>query len=231
MKVIGVGFGRTGTMSLRAALEELGADPCFHMIELITGSDRARDPPHWVRVTNGKQVDWHEVFAPWQATADWPACARWQELVDAFPGATVLLNLRDFDAFYESCANTLLAVKRAAMSRELPQDAERMPAPGLWEVIEKLVWQGDFSARFEDKDWLRAMYDDRIAAINAYVPADRLVVWNLGVDGWDPLVDALGVPAPDTAFPDLHDTNEFRVACGLPALPAKGQRAVASTTL
>ena len=220
MKVVGVGFGRTGTLSLKAALDQLGVGPCFHMLDLINGPDRARDLPYWIRIADGEKVDWGEVFAPWQSTVDWPACTLWQELVDAFPAATVLLNVRDFDDFYRSCENTLLAVKRAALAGELPPDAGRMASPELWRVIEKLVWQGDFRGRFEDRDWVRAMYHDRIAAIKAYVPPERLVVWNLG-DGWEPIADALGVPVPDDPFPHLHDTNEFRAACGLPPVPAR----------
>jgi hypothetical protein len=229
MKVIGVGFGRSGTLSLKTALEQLGAGPCFHMLDLIDGGSQSRDLPYWVRIANGAPVDWHEVFATWQSTVDWPACTLWRELVDAFPEATVLLNVRDFDAFYESCQNTLLAVKRAALAGELAPDMQRMPPPELWLVIEKLVWQGDFQGRFEDKEWIRAMYEERIATIKASVPADRLVVWNLGVDGWEPLANALGVPVPDAPFPRMHDTNEFRLACGLPALPVKDGRVVAAT--
>jgi hypothetical protein len=219
MKMIGVGFGRTGTMSLKAALEELGANPCFHMIDLITGENKARDLPYWVRIADGEPVDWHEVFEPWQATVDWPACARWEELIDAFPDAPVLLNVREFDAFYKSVENTILAVKKAAMAGELAQDANReAPAPELWGAIEKLIWQGDFQGRFEDKEWVRQMYNKRNEAIKARVPSDRLVVWELGVDGWEPLADALGVDVPDTPFPRLHDTNEFRTEFGLSAV-------------
>ena len=76
MKVIGVGFGRTGTMSLKAALERLGADPCFHMIDLIMGERKDRDLPYWVRIANDEPVDWHEVFDGWEATVDWPAASR-----------------------------------------------------------------------------------------------------------------------------------------------------------
>ncbi|HEU0024424.1 MAG TPA: sulfotransferase, partial [Thermoleophilaceae bacterium] len=62
MKMIGVGFGRSGTMSLKAALEELGAGPCFHMIDLIMGENKERDLPYWVKIGAGEPVDWHEVF-------------------------------------------------------------------------------------------------------------------------------------------------------------------------
>jgi hypothetical protein len=219
MQLIGVGFGRTGTMSLKAALEELGAGPCFHMIDLIMGENKERDLPYWIKIANREPVDWHEVFEPWESTVDWPACSRWEELIEAFPEAPVLLNVRDFEGFYRSCENTILAVKEAAIAGELAEDTNRdPPSPELWGVIEKLVWQGDFQGRFKDKDWVRAMYDERIETIKATVPPERLTVWELGVDGWEPLADMLGVEAPDKEFPHLHDTNEFRTEFGLPAL-------------
>jgi hypothetical protein len=221
MKMIGVGFGRTGTLSLKQALEQLGAGPCFHMLDLIYAEPGSRDIPYWMKIAKGDQVDWHEVFEPYESTVDWPACARWRELVDAFPSAKVLLNVRDFDSFYRSVENTLLAVMRAAATGGLSPDARRSPVPEVWMVIERLVWQGDFGGRIEDRGWVREMYENRIAEIKAYVPAERLVVWELGVDGWEPLAAALGVAAPTTPFPHLHDTNDFRAACGLAPLPAK----------
>ncbi len=219
MKVIGVGFGRTGTMSLKAALERLGAGPCFHMIELIMGERKDRDLPYWVRIADGEPVDWHEVFVGWESTVDWPAAARWREICDAFPDASVLLNVREFDGFYTSVENTILAAKLAAQSGELEADANRpAPDPRLWGAIERLIWQGDFQGRFEDREWVRAMYDARVEEIRAAIGPDRLTVWELGVDGWEPLAAMLGVPVPDEPFPHLHDTNEFRTEFGLSAL-------------
>jgi hypothetical protein len=221
MKMVGVGFGRTGTMSLKAALEELTGEPCFHMIDLIIGENRDRDLPYWIKIAEREAVDWHEVFDGWGSTVDWPACSRWEELIEVFPDSPVLLNYRDFDGFYKSCQNTILAVKEAAMAGELREDANREgPSPDLWGVIEKLIWQGDFQGRFKDEEWVRGMYWDRIETIKRTVPSDRLVVWELGVDGWEPLADALGVEAPDKPFPHLHDTNEFRTEFGLEPLPA-----------
>lgn len=219
MKMIGVGFGRSGTMSLKVALEELGAGPCFHMIDLIVGENRERDLAYWVKIADREPVDWHEVFEPWESTVDWPGCSRWEELIEVFPDAPVLLNYRDFDGFYQSCKNTILAIKEAALAGEIDEEeADRdLPAPELWEAIEKLLWQGDFQGRFKDEDWMRQMYADRIETIKATVPPERLVVWELGVDGWEPLAEALGVEAPDRPFPRLHDTADFRSQFGLPA--------------
>jgi Sulfotransferase domain len=215
MQLIGVGFGRTGTMSLKQALEQIGAGPCFHMIDLIQGENRDRDLPYWIRIANGEEVDWHEVFEPWESTVDWPACTPWRALVNAFPDAVCLLNHRDFDGWYRSCENTILAVKKAAMAGEIAEDSSReQPSPELWGVIEKLVWQGDFQGRFEDREWVRDMYYERIETIEREIPSDRLVVWKLG-DGWEPICEKLGVDVPDEPFPHLHDTNEFRTEFGL----------------
>jgi hypothetical protein len=219
VKVIGVGFGRTGTMSLKAALERLGAGPCFHMIDLIMGPDRERDIPRWQRVASGEAVDWQEVFDGWEATVDWPAAARWREICDAFPDLPVLLNVREFDGWYESVANTIYAAKAAAQAGALVPDANRPPPdPRLWGVIDTLIWHGDFEGRFEDKGWVREMYEQRIAEIQATIAPERLTVWTLGEDGWDPLAKMLDVPVPDESFPRLHDTAEFRAEFGLPAL-------------
>ena len=217
MKVIGVGFGRTGTMSLKAALERLGAGPCFHMIDLIVGEDREALIPKWVDVAEG-QPDWQDVFDGFESTVDWPAAARWREICAAFPDAPVLLNVRDFEPWYRSMENTIRAAK-VTPPEQLRHDANRpLPNPLLWQVIDRLIWEGDFQGRFEDKAWVREMYDARVAEIKATIPPERLTVWELGVDGWEPLAAMLGVEVPDEPFPRLHDTAEFRSEFGLPAL-------------
>jgi hypothetical protein len=218
VKVIGVGFGRTGTMSLKAALEQLGAGPCFHMIDLIMGDRRERELRHWIEIANGEAVDWHEVFDGWEATVDWPAAARWRELCEAFPDVPVLLNVREFEGWYRSMANTIRAAKLTPPEQLAPDANRPTPNPALWGVIDALVWEGDFQGRFEDKQWVRGMYESRIAEIEATIPPERLTVWELGVDGWEPLAAMLGVEAPHEPFPRLHDTAEFRSEFGLPAL-------------
>jgi hypothetical protein len=221
MKIIGVGFGRTGTVSLRAALERLGAGPCLHMQVLRDGA-HPRAEALWQRVADGEPVDWQEVFAGWQSTVDWPACSRWREICAAFPDAPVLLNYRDFDGFYRSCERTIWAVRQAARAGTLgPRPDGLVPPPAFRHVIERMVWQGDFQGRFEDRDWMERMYEDRIAAVRREIPAGRLVEWRLGQDGWEPLARALGVPLPDEPFPHLHDTREFREQAGLTSGPRR----------
>ena len=103
------------------------------MIDLIT--DHRDDLPYWSKVADGEPVDWHEVFEGWESTVDWPACSRWEELMERLPDVPVLLNYRDFDGCYRSCENTIVAVSDADR-RAMHQDANREgPSPELWRVI------------------------------------------------------------------------------------------------
>lgn len=217
MKVLGVGFGRSGTMSLKVALEELGASPCLHMIDLIRNTELI--PPWYDAAIEGK-VDFDRMFAGFEATIDWPGCTFWRELIDHYPDSPVLLNYREFDGWYKSVKNTIAAVREASQKGELQPDANRpAPPPELWQVIGKLIYERDFQGNFEDEDWMRDMYYGRIEEIKATVPAERLTVFKLeDQPGWEPVADMLGAEAPETDFPHLHDTDEFRTEFGLPAL-------------
>lgn len=219
MKVLGVGFGRSGTMSLKQALEDLGAGPCLHMIDLIRNNDLI--PPWYAAAIEG-DVDFDRMYDGFESTIDWPGCTYWKQLIEYYPDAPVLLNYRDFDGWYKSVENTIVAVRKASMAGELKPDASRpAPPPELWQVIGKLIYEVDFEGNFEDRDWMRNMYEARIEEIKATVPAERLTVFKLeDNDGWTSLAAMLGVDEPDTPFPHLHDTNEFRTEFGLEPLPA-----------
>ncbi len=92
MKVIGAGFGRTGTQSLKAALELLGDAPCYHMSTVIAEPYRVRQ---WLEIGEGRGPGWDELFAGFQAAVDWPAAAYWRELAEHYPHAKVILTVRD----------------------------------------------------------------------------------------------------------------------------------------
>ena len=98
LKVIGAGFGRTGTMSLKVALEELGFDPCYHMSELFENSSHA---DLWNAAADGERVDWEALLGGYAATVDWPGCSFYEELMEAYPDAKVLLSVRDPERWYE----------------------------------------------------------------------------------------------------------------------------------
>src|SRR6185312_6806065 len=105
LKVIGAGFGRTGTTSLQMALNQLGL-PCYHMFELVQNKANRPHLEFWRKVADsppGTQHDWETVFANYTAAVDNPACCVWQELMEANPEAKVILSLhpKGPDAWYE----------------------------------------------------------------------------------------------------------------------------------
>ncbi|MGH2714266.1 MAG: sulfotransferase family protein [Thermoleophilaceae bacterium] len=216
MKVIGAGFGRTGTMSLKAALEQLGAGPCFHMIDII------RDPStlhYWQAAIDGERVDWKEALDGWEGSVDWPGCTFYKQHMETWPEAPVLLSVRDPEAWYKSTSNSIHAAKEMAMRGELQPPEENPPSPEVMQMINGLIWQGTFNGRFGDRDYALQVFNDHIEDVKRTVPADRLVIYEIG-QGWGPLAEMLGVEAPDAPFPHLNDTESFRQMFGMPAVTA-----------
>jgi hypothetical protein len=136
LKIIGAGFGRTGTLSLKHALEELGYSPCYHMSELF---DKPGVDAQWDAIVSGKPADWHTIFKGYQATVDWPACTFYKELMQLYPDAKVLLSVRDPEKWYDSVANTIYRVSH------LHPDHARTTHDHM---VHTLIWQETFDNRF-----------------------------------------------------------------------------------
>jgi Sulfotransferase domain len=213
MKLIGAGFGRTGTMSLKAALEQIGYGPCFHMIDLIKGQMELEP---WEAAYKGEPVDFEAALDGWESTIDWPACTYWEQLVETFPEAKVLLTVRDPDKWYESCLNSIHEAAERGSRGELGGD--HPPPPEVMAVINGLIWDGTFHGRFqEDRGYAIDVFNRHNEAVKAGVPSDRLLVYDIN-EGWGPLCEFLGEEVPDTPLPHLNDTASFRGMFGMPAL-------------
>lgn len=203
LKLIGAGFGRTGTMSLKIALEQLGFGKCYHMTEVIENPHHAG---FWMDVMDGRSVDWHTFFADYQATVDWPGCTFYQELMAQYPEAKVLLSIRDPERWYESAANTIHAV-----SQSFPRWIEYI-VPQAFQMIgmgNRLIWRGTFNGRFEDKAYAISVFNAHNEAVKQFVPPERLLVYDVK-QGWEPLCAFLGAPVPSTPFPHANDTAAFQ---------------------
>lgn len=212
MKVIGAGFGRTGTLSLKLALEQIGFGPCYHMVDLIANPERA---PLWQAATEGREVDWGEVLDGYESTVDWPGCSFYRQLIDTFPDAKVLLTVRDPDAWYESTRRSIYEAAMAGRRGEL----EELDNREVMGVIGTLIWSGTFKERFEDRDFAIGVFNRHNDEVRASVPPERLLVHEVR-EGWDPVCAFLGVPVPDEPFPRANDTAAFREMMGLPPLAA-----------
>ena len=218
MKAIGAGFGRMGTMSIKAALEQIGYGPCLHMIDVIRNPE-LRHP--FVDSLEGTDVDWEQAFEGWESTIDWPACSFWREHYETWPDLPVLLNIRDKEAWYKSCLNSIHDAKEMAMRGELqPADPDTPPPnPEVMKMINGLIWGGTFDGRFaEDKEYAFKKFDEHYDEVRSTVPKDQLLEFDATKDGWEPLCEFLGEDVPEEPFPHLNDTQSFRQMFGMPAL-------------
>jgi hypothetical protein len=199
LKVVGAGIGRTGTHSLKVALEQLLGGPCYHMIEVFGRPD---DVPRWQAAIDGHPGPWDDIFGSYVAAVDWPAGAFWEPMSKAYPDAIILLSTRSSaDAWYESASNTIFH----AMDH-VDDPAWKHMVDGMFRSF------GDIST----PESAKAAYERHNADVRANAPKDRLVDWKPG-DGWEPICSALSLPVPDAPFPHVNTTEEFRAMMGIDA--------------
>jgi hypothetical protein len=205
LRVVGAGLGRTGTASLKLALERLLGGRCYHMSELI---ERPGDTQAWHAAVRGEPVDWDGFLAEYSATLDWPACAFWRELRALNPEAVVVLSTRESaEGWWESMEKTIFAT----LSRPVPQDdVEWVKRRAL--TLEMMETR--FDPRWGDRDAAIAAYERHNAEVRSSVPGHLLVDWRAG-DGWESICAALGVPVPAKPFPHVNTAAEFRSGQGL----------------
>ena len=193
MKVIGAGLGRTGTMSLKVALEQLGFKPCYHMVEVFQNNRMDQ----WNALVAADKPDWDKVFEGYEATVDWPACNYYRELMVKYPDAKVILSLRAPESWFASTQATIF--------RTLDQAGG---ADGPMRFAHKLVTQ-IVGPDLHDHDALIAAFDRWNADVKATVPKEKLLVFE-AKQGWQPLCDFLGVSVPATPYPETNTTAEFQ---------------------
>jgi hypothetical protein len=201
LRVVGAGIGRTGTHSLKVALERLLGAPCHHMVEVFMHPEQI---PVWTDAVEGRPVDWRQLLSGYSALVDWPGASFWSELTSAFPDALVLLSVRDPEAWYRSAINTIFVGLDQA-------PAEMQP----WMRTVRKLMHDRFSDDFDDEPAMVAAFRRHNDAVRAAIPPARLLEWSPG-DGWAPICERLGLPVPDEPFPVTNTTDEFRMMMGLP---------------
>lgn len=200
-------------MSLKAALEELGFDPCYHMSEVFENPDHIET---WDAAANGHPVNWEHFLGNYKATVDWPGCTFYKDMMEEFPDAKILLSVRDPERWYESVSNTIYNVRR--LSTNSPLSAGIFPIAGMFaphvkrgaQMVNTLIWDGTFDGRFEDRRYAIEVFERHNKEVIESVPEDRLLVYEVK-EGWEPLCEFLEVEVPvDKPFPHLNDSGNFR---------------------
>jgi Sulfotransferase domain len=214
MKVIGAGFGRTGTRALKAALERLGYGACYHMSEVIDRPYRVRQ---WLEIGEGKAPDWDHVFSGFQSAVDWPAAAYWRELAEHYPSAKIVLSVRDPERWYDSVSATIF---KSALSERQPLPphrrvirwlvARRAPDFAIYPRMAKAtVMDRIFDGRIDDRAHALRVFEQHVEIVKATISPDRLLVFDVR-DGWAPLCTFLGCAVPNEPFPRANERATFR---------------------
>lgn len=205
LKVIGVGFGRTGTLSLKLGLEQIGFDPCYHMMEVFK---RDGHVDFWHNAAFGAPGAWDPLFTDFSATVDWPAAHYWRELVAHYPDAKVVLTIRDSERWYESVHSTIYQ----AMIQSI--DADNPVFERQREMANKIILEDTFGGRFQDRAHAIGIYEQHNETVQKTLPSSRLLTYQVA-DGFGPLCQHLGVATPDAEFPHVNSTEEFRDRFGI----------------
>lgn len=206
LKIIGAGYGRTGTKSTYTALNQLGF-PCYHMIEVIRNKANKTHLDFWRMVAHspsGTKHDWEQVLSQYTAAVDNPTCCVWRELMVAYPDAKVLLTLHPNgpEAWYESTIDTIYFTENVWQFKVL----EWLTPFGrkMGDMSRELIWRRNLKGTMDDKARAIAQYKQHIEDVRAAVPADKLLIFVVD-QGWGPLCKFLGVPTPSTPFPNVND--------------------------
>lgn len=199
LEVIGAGFGRTGTMSTKVALELLGFGPCHHMHDVFSDSDQIA---FWDKAADGENVDWSQALNGFRAAVDWPTTHYWRQLLEEYPRSKVLLTVRPAEDWWLSFSRTIkqLLESRHEIEDELPRRALRM--------ANKIIAEQTFGGDMSDKDAAISAYRKRIEEVRQIVPTEALLEFDVK-QGWQPLCNFLEIEVPAVEFPRINDEPEF----------------------
>ena len=200
LEIIGPGFGRTGTLSLKLALEQLGFGPTHHMEEVFAHPEQV---PVWQAVAAHRPVDWHAVFAGYRSQVDWPGAHVWRELCEAFPKAKVVLSVRPEDSWWKSFSATIAKLIAEPDAHPPPPHIRAMLGAGT-----AMIQAQTFHGPVTDRELALKALRQRTIDVRAAVAPERLLVFDVS-EGWGPLCRFLQVPVPETPFPHVNSTEGF----------------------
>lgn len=214
MRLIGAGLPRTATTTQAIAFEMLGLSPCYHMRNLMM--DLEKGLPLWEAVLEGKP-DWGAIFGDAQSTVDWPAGRFYEQLLEAYPDAKVLLSVRGADGWVKSMRETVWGIFYGdSVMRHLSY--ARTVIDPLWKRYIDMMTTINFDPQVGSMIPVEDTYSDEGFAavmdrwnkgVEEKVPAEKLLVWN-PADGWEPLCDFLELPVPSEPVPKTNDTAAFK---------------------
>ena len=212
IKIIGAGFPRTGTNTLKQALEQLGYSKTYHFKEMIA---KPTDLQYWLTLEETGSTNWDELYEGYEASVDLPAYPWYLEHMEKYPEAKVILTVRPFDKWYDSLYNTIYKAGPQTLPEKLAMISKLLFNPGVRKMVKcvkfakRRIFEVELQGKFEDKAFAEKVFNDHIAKVKATVPAEKLLVYDVR-DGWAPLCKFLGVPEPKEALTHLNKKENFK---------------------
>jgi len=216
--IIGAGLGRTGTVSLKMALEILGFGPCYHMISVI----KHKQQYIWKSVgdikASGKQIEWDRVFSgssipSFASCVDFPACCYYRELMNYYPNSKVILTVRSPESWYDSFYNTISKISPTHSDYNCCLGAFMWTSPAayIWDWNESNEGKRFFGTEaLSKKENLINAFIEWGEEVKQFVPKERLLVFEARM-GWEPLCEFLGVPIPDVPYPNSNKRKSMKI--------------------
>lgn len=210
LKVIGAGWGRTGTESLKIALEQLGFTRCYHGFDLFNDGRKLK---YWKQLHAEGKTDFDALFDGYQAAVDFPAAHYYRELMKQYPDAKIILTVRDADKWYNSAANTIFKepepVKFTILKWMGKLSTKLSYIPQIYYHIQTFLFKEAFQDKMKDKVAMMAMFNAWSEEVKRTVPAEKLLVYEVQ-QGWEPLCAFLNIPVPSTPFPRTNSKESFQ---------------------
>ena len=211
IKIIGAGFPRTGTNTLRECLEKLGYVKTYHMKNLLTKPENLH---YWTTLQATGTTDWEGLYEGYQATVDFPCYPWYKEHMKQYPEAKVILSTRPFEKWYASFYSTIWQTQnppeaeRLAMGERIAADPRLQTVMKVMKFSKQAMNEDHFQGKFSDKEFMEKVFNDHNEEVKNYVPADKLLVFD-ATEGWEPLCKFLGVEVPNEPLPHTNKREDF----------------------
>jgi hypothetical protein len=212
IKIIGAGFPRTGTNTLRESLEKLGYVKTYHMKNLLLHPENLH---YWTTLKETGTTYWDELYDGYQATVDFPAYPWYKDHMKQYPDAKVILSVRPFEKWHDSVYSTIWQAQHPSETERMEMQKKVAANPRLLSVIKcvelakEMMMEKHFQGKFLDKEFAEKIFNQHIEDVKAYVPSDKLLVFDVS-EGWEPLCKFLGVRVPNEALPHTNKKEDFK---------------------
>jgi len=204
LKVIGTGLPRTGTASLKGALQLLGYQQTYHMDNLLNNPSQVH---YWVELFDTGSTDYDALFEGFAASTDFPGFFAYKALLKQYPDSKFILTTRDPDIWYESIKNTVYQAVTAFFQKDTPTDSMRR-VEGVFQLLDRYLFGQFFKGTFLDKEKTLSLVNAYLDEINAIIPADKMLIYEIS-EGWQPLCDFLELRVPEIEFPYKNKREDF----------------------